>query len=1045
MSSGNGHEHEHEHEHEREHKKKRANKHGNRKTAYIAVICILAVVIIIQACLLGYLLLSGEVVDLPGPPLSDFINVMDKGAIGDGRTDDSKAITLAFNEAQSKGRDLYFPKGTYNFNGLNLTARQNLRIFGDGENTILYKPGTLNAYGNIALENLSIYKETGIFVFLRLEKYVDVLVDRVKFYNNLDAATDCRLVYAGVNVKNTNTGVNSVTFTNNNVSKCYSALQLKCEVKSGLVENNTITNLGDPNVHMAICGIALGNVDTANGWVEAENITIRNNKISGLFTPDNELKITESVFSIIVIGNHVDIYDNYIENQRTGAGIYCKANNVRIAGNTLRNAGQRSSILVKCEVADDDGSITVIENNNIESSIDRDGSIRVHTAGFLIRNNTIRQLENKDGILASTAAISHNTTPARNGVIEGNTIYTESRLGIMLQAVDGNVYVRNNTITQNVVKPAIYDLSAMVNVRDASSTSVVNIYDNTLTMDRGLYMLQCASTNRDGSIITFENNIITALENEQYLFSPYNMTLNLIGNNITVKRNTSLNAGIQRNGLISAVHTSVLSRIENNVINYNGDGAASMFLMRSPFSMTGNRISFSPESNFGTVVNYLPTANVAPANGAVSTVSDNDVGNIADTYLGKYSAHIDYLVSLNTGATITYPQLNIKENKVLVNLRLVGKNSATADIRTAGSIALERNAVFSARFLGEDALIVNGAQNKPTSRITLHLNMPLASVIDNALIEAEEAARKEAERLAAEAERLAAEQAAAEAAAKAEAEEAARLAAEAEEAARLAAEAEEAARLAEEEEARRAAEEEAARLAAEAEEAARLAAEAEEAARLAAEEAERLAAMQKAAEEAEAAARAEAEEAARIAAEQEAARAAAEEEERLAAERAAAAEEEARRAAEEAERLAQEEEARLAAEEAARQAAEEEANRLAKEEADRLAAEAAAKQAEADANENAVLPQNPNDFTYFTTKDGYLVLQFLTDVACASNKCVTIDGKTYNTSQYDKNSIIVNVKTNTGQLNNSFRVTAQVIFPTIDSKRVQALTKTFTK
>ncbi|HEX4654429.1 MAG TPA: DUF4388 domain-containing protein [Mycobacteriales bacterium] len=161
---------------------------------------------------------------------------------------------------------------------------------------------------------------------------------------------------------------------------------------------------------------------------------------------------------------------------------------------------------------------------------------------------------------------------------------------------------------------------------------------------------------------------------------------------------------------------------------------------------------------------------------------------------------------------------------------------------------------------------------------------------------AEQAARVEAERIAAEEEaaRLEAERLAAEEAARLEAaKEAARIAAE-EEAAHLEAErlaAEEAARVAAEEEAarleaERLAEEEAARVAAE-EEAARLAAE-EEAARLAAEEATRLAAEDAARVAAEEAARLEgerlaAEEATRIAAEEELARMAAE---RLASERA---------------------------------------------------------------------------------------------------------------------------------------------------------------
>ncbi|TLX21174.1 hybrid sensor histidine kinase/response regulator, partial [Thermomonas fusca] len=195
---------------------------------------------------------------------------------------------------------------------------------------------------------------------------------------------------------------------------------------------------------------------------------------------------------------------------------------------------------------------------------------------------------------------------------------------------------------------------------------------------------------------------------------------------------------------------------------------------------------------------------------------------------------------------------------------------------------------------------------------------------------AEEAARLEAERIAAaeaEAARLAAEQTEAErrAAAEAARSEAERIAAAEAEAERQAAE--EAARL------------EAERLAAEEAEVARLAAEQAESERIAAEEAARLEAERLAAEEAEVA---------RLAAEQaESERTAAEEAARLEAERTAAEQAE-RQAAEEAARLDIE---RIAAEEAeaARLAAEQaEAERLAAEEAarqeaERIAAEAAAR------------------------------------------------------------------------------------------------------
>lgn len=92
---------------------------------------------------------------------SDSLSVKDFGAIGDGATDDSTAITAAL----SFGSKIYFPPGTYLCNST-MTARQS--IFGAGPtlskispfNTALaaitYKPSTAWTYGT-PVENLGFY------------------------------------------------------------------------------------------------------------------------------------------------------------------------------------------------------------------------------------------------------------------------------------------------------------------------------------------------------------------------------------------------------------------------------------------------------------------------------------------------------------------------------------------------------------------------------------------------------------------------------------------------------------------------------------------------------------------------------------------------------------------------------------------------------------------------------------------------------------------------------------------------------------------------
>ena len=988
----------------------------------------LAVIVAALSGILIFVLVTGEIIELPPPPLGDFINVKDKGAIGDGKSDDSRAITVALNEAQTKGLDLYFPTGTYNLNNVNFTAKQNVRMYGDGESSILYLPGQITCNKNVSLENISIFKRTGVFVNLKPDAYSDVFVDNVKVYNDLAVADSLRFIYASITTRNTNTGVNNLTFTNNNISKAQMGLHLKCEVKSGLVDNNILTDFGDPNKYMSLYGLVTGTVDDNNLWVPATDVVISNNTIKGFYTPSPEDPSGKTlVYSILANGENISIINNHVENQNTWSGIYAKADNLLIAGNTLIDAGNVGSITVKVTNNQSMSPNIVIDNNDISTSIENKGAIRVHASAFTISNNKIRIVDNYDGILGSASAIENSTTTAaKNVVIEGNDIYSEAKFGaVYITNVDGKLVIKGNKITHNIINPQVNP--SVMRIESATASAVFDCTDNIITIQNGLYVAYAGSSSvKDGSVFNFTNNTVTAPENSDYLISMRSMTCNLEGNTINLGPNAR-NSGEQK-GILTTVNTSLRSNIKNNDIYYSGNTATTFFVLRSPFTMSDNRILFEPESNVLSIVNYSATVNAVP--GMVSNIAKNIVGNATNLSNGNSVCNAEYFVLFNTGSSAgAYPQVNIGENMAMVSLRLLGRSNTGRIIDSVGGINVSGNLVYSPVFNVDNAIIDSQKLKEPN--LSLIANTSLADHVAFLIAEAERIAREEADRLAAEAEKLAAEQAAAEAAAKAAEEEAARLAAEAAEAARLAEEAEAAAKAAAE---------------AEAAEAARLAAEAEAAAKAAAEEAARIAAEQKAAEEAEAAARAEAEEAARIAAEQEAARLAAEEAEREAAERAAAAEEEERLAAAEAERLAREEAERIAAEIAAQEAAEAAALKALLEEAARIAAEAEAAARAAEENAKQIIPVNLNDFTYFATKDGYLVLLFPAEVRGQNDKCVTIDGKTYKTSQYDKNSIIVDVKVSTGQLANRFNVTAKVTYPKEASPTtVRTITKTLSK
>ena len=81
---------------------------------------------------------TGAVTRSCSSKLSDIVSVRDFGAIGDGSTDDTVAITEAFTAASGKG--LYFPAGTYKLNNSTagvVVSNWSGKFYGDGNTSII--------------------------------------------------------------------------------------------------------------------------------------------------------------------------------------------------------------------------------------------------------------------------------------------------------------------------------------------------------------------------------------------------------------------------------------------------------------------------------------------------------------------------------------------------------------------------------------------------------------------------------------------------------------------------------------------------------------------------------------------------------------------------------------------------------------------------------------------------------------------------------------------------------------------------------------------
>ena len=740
----------------------------NKISKYALMVIILAAIIVAQSCVLIYVFSTrGIDIPLPKPPLGEFINVRDKGAAGDGTTNDSKAITLAFKEAQLNGMDIYFPAGTYNLNNVNLTASENLRIFGDGSSTILYNPGSISCGKNVSVENLSVFKRTGVFIYMKPVEYSDLYVNNVTVYNDLKASLDCKPFYCLNQDINVARGLNSVTFTNNNISNCQTGLFLLCEVRSdGLIANNTITNLGDPENAMPLYGISIGTTDSkTNVEIRAHNVTIRNNTINGMRTPNG---LPQRSYGILAIGANIDILDNRLENLATWTGIYSKATDLVIRGNTMINAGDFNAICVKNWYSEDKDIL--IENNKISATLteytieneDRAIGIRIEAPCFTIRNNDMSLYTQYKGSVESSA-IALASRAVKNGIIEGNTIYTERSYALVANGgIDGHMSINGNTVTQNMQAEA-RTYGKLFYLKQVSASAVVDFNKNTIDIDRGLYLSYGTSLSQ-GSVLNLSGNTITARSSDSWLFTMAGMACNMINNTITLNDNPEFYASNDSAvGLISGGASSVPYRVENNTIYCNAPNISYLFSIPTSFTMTGNQIWFAPDSKLLGVVTYSPEADAVA--GEVTTITKNTIGDITSVLSGSKTAddsavNADYFVRFLTSKGYTLPKIDISENSAIVRLRLINRPTTGKGIPSAGTVSVTGNLIHSTLYSDEQAVIDTKLRE---SYLTLASNISLMEAAGQAAKAAEaeriaagQAAAAAAERLAvAETERLA--------------------------------------------------------------------------------------------------------------------------------------------------------------------------------------------------------------------------------------------------------------------------------------------------
>lgn len=425
-------------------------------------------------------------------PTTDYINIMEYGAVADGITDNSEACYRAFEAAQNTGKVLYFPAGKYNLNHLILGAQNDLLMTGDPSGgTVLVNAGVIYCYADVNVSNMAVTGENDVFLYLEPRAAVSVTVDNIQF-SGTGGAGESRFIYCGS--ESTTNCIDKVQVTNCSITDSRYGIILNCMINSGIISGNKICNIGSKAQTKNVAAIHLGYQNSTVAY--AKNVTISNNDIRNIFTMEsNQGELVECQGIILYSDGEGGciIENNYLENIYGGSdheGIYCKAVNIKILNNTLINTGDGDGAIVNKK--DSSKNDILISGNTITDNIVATYGIQVTSSKFTISNNTIN-------MISGIAIMKDPDISTLDAVITGNKIDTNGRTAIYLSGVTGTAKVSYNTI--NHTYESGEKLDATLNF--ICSTGSIEVSDNNINYyNTNLFNLW----NSDGAILTVENN-----------------------------------------------------------------------------------------------------------------------------------------------------------------------------------------------------------------------------------------------------------------------------------------------------------------------------------------------------------------------------------------------------------------------------------------------------------------------------------------------------------------------------------------------------------
>lgn len=247
-----------------------------------------------------------------------YLNIRDFGAIGDGTTDDTAAITKCFKAAAANGSAVFIPYGNYNLNGA-IATDGILSIFGRGFNsTIVQKKATGDTFTRTTDTNQILFSDFTISAFGNSGNCINI-------------SSDCSAVFNNVYFKNPNTGIFLQKGGNDRVTNCI----FDTVGNAGIQMQNIVTpDEGDHSIEGCTFDGPAGGGATGIIWGGAGGMRVVNNKFSGMdygiiYSPAaNNTATGQSE----VVGNSFDLQAQVnIDFSNTFTG--CTFNHLSIVGN----------------------------------------------------------------------------------------------------------------------------------------------------------------------------------------------------------------------------------------------------------------------------------------------------------------------------------------------------------------------------------------------------------------------------------------------------------------------------------------------------------------------------------------------------------------------------------------------------------------------------------------------------------------------------------------------------------------------------------------